>query len=58
LKDIQVKFKLKDDKIAEPETYLGADLTKMDNEHGDECWAMSSDSYFAAMVKNVEEMGY
>lgn len=53
-----MKFKLKDDKIAEPETYLGADLTKMDNEHGDECWAMSSDSYFAAMVKNVEEMGY
>jgi Reverse transcriptase (RNA-dependent DNA polymerase). len=56
LKGIQMKYKLKGDKMAEPETYLGAQLSKMDNEQqGDECWTMSSDSYCAAMVKNVEE---
>ena len=55
LKQIQAKFKLKDDKMEEPELYLGAELSKMDNEHGDECWAMSSDKYCASMVKNVEE---
>ena len=55
MKGIQMKFKLKDDKIEEPDTYLGAELSKMDNEQGDLCWAMSSDKYCAAMVKNVEE---
>jgi len=37
-------FKLKDDKMEEPEMYLGADLSKMNNEDGDECWAMSSEN--------------
>ena len=55
MKGIQSKFKLKDDKMEKPDTYLGADLSSMDNEHGFECWAMSSDKYCAAMIKNVEE---
>ena len=55
LSSIQLKFKLKDDKMEEPEMYLGADISKMDNKNGDECWAMLSDKYCAAMVKNVEE---
>ena len=55
LSGVQLKFKPKDDKMEEPETYLGADLSKMNNKDGDECWAMSSDKYCAAMVKNVEE---
>ena len=55
LKQIQAKFKLKDDKMDPPDTYLGGDLSKMDNIQGEECWAMSSDRYCAAMVNNVEE---
>ena len=49
------KFKLKNDKMDEPEMYLGAELSKMDNEDGDTCWSMSSDKYCSAMVANVEE---
>ena len=42
MKSIQTKFKLKDDKTEEPEVYLGADMSQMDNVHGDLCWAISS----------------
>jgi hypothetical protein len=56
LQGIASKFKLKDDKMAEPDVYLGAEISKMDNEQGHECWAMSSDKYCAAMVKNVEDV--
>ena len=55
LKGIQKKFKLKNDKMEVPKMYLGASLSKMDNENGDECWAMSSNDYCAAMVKTVED---
>ena len=55
MKGIQSKFKLKDDKMEEPDVYLGAELSHMDNEQGDLCWAMSSEKYCIAMVKNVEE---
>ena len=41
--------------MEEPDNYLGADMSQMDNEHGDLCWAMSSDKYCQALVKNVEE---
>ena len=54
MKSIQTKFKLKDDKTEKPEVYLGADMSKMDNVHGYKCWAMSSDKYCNALVKNVE----
>ena len=53
---IQRKFKLKDDKFEEPSNYLGAELSIMDNEYGDQCWAMSSDKYCEALVTNVEEV--
>ena len=56
MKQVQSKFKLKDDKIEEPTNYLGADLSKMINEDGDECWAMSSEKYCTAAVSNVEEV--
>ena len=55
MKGIQSKFKLKDDKMEKPDVYLRADLFTIDNEQGDECWAISSDKYCADMVKNVEE---
>ena len=41
--------------MKKPDVYLGADLYTMDKDQGDKCWAMSSDKYCAAMVKNVEE---
>ena len=48
-------FNLKDDKMEKPDVYICADLSTMDNEKGYKCWAMSSDKYCAAMVKNVED---
>ena len=54
MKGIQSKFKFKNDKTEKPDVYLGADLYTMDKDQGDKCWAMSSDKYCAAMVKNVE----
>ena len=54
MKDIQAVFKLKDDKIEEPSTYLGAALSKMQTRDGGTCWTMSSDPYCTAAVKNVE----
>ena len=39
----------------EPDMYLGAELSKIDNVDGDECWSMSSDKYCVAFVANVEE---
>jgi hypothetical protein len=54
LKQIQTNFKFKDDKMEKPETYLGGDLSQMNNVEGNPCWAMSSDKYCAAMVKNIE----
>ena len=34
---IQSKFKLKDDKMEPPNTYLGATISKMDNIYRDSC---------------------
>ena len=56
LKGVQIKFKLKEDKMEPPEVYLGAGMTQMENIDGDLCWAMSSDKYCDAMVQNVEEV--
>ena len=54
MKVIQAKFKLKGDKIDGPAISLGADLSKMTNVYGQECWAMSSDKCCTAAVTNVE----
>ena len=50
----QYLFKLKNDKIEEPSVYLGAQISKMENSDGQECWVMSADTYCAAMVQNIE----
>ena len=47
-------FKIKDDKIEEPETYLGAGLSKMTTANGTEYWSMSSEAYCKAAVINVD----
>ena len=54
IKGIQRSFKLKDDNIEEPETYLGARLSKMTAANGTKCWSMSSEAYCKAAVTNVE----
>ena len=55
MKGIQRTFKLKDDKIDEPEDCLGATLEKMILSDGSEFCSMSSAKYIKAAVKNVEE---
>ena len=51
----QVLFKFKDDKIAHPEVYLGAQLDTM-TVNGFEGWTMSSQKYIKAPIDNVEEV--
>jgi hypothetical protein len=55
MRRIQEDFKLKDDKIAEPDVYLGATIAKMSLDNGKTCWTMSSEQYVKAAVTNVEE---
>ena len=52
---IKAKFKIKDDKIEEPEMYLGATMEKITLASGQTCWSMNSDQYVKAAVTNVEE---
>ena len=54
MKGIQSCFKLKDNNIEEPETYLGAGLLKMKTANGTECWSMLLEAYYEAAVTNVE----
>lgn len=54
MRGLQSVFKLKEDKIAEPDIYLGAQLGRM-NMEGHECWTMSAEKYVLASVLNVEE---
>ncbi|KAI2506386.1 Reverse transcriptase (RNA-dependent DNA polymerase) [Fragilaria crotonensis] len=50
---IQGTFKLKDDKIEKPETYLGAQLKEM-NIGGRMCWTMNCEQYVKSAIANVE----
>lgn len=54
MKQLQTKFKFKNDKIAPPENYLGASVKKK-NVDGYEMWSISSYEYVKAAVKNVQE---
>ena len=54
MKGITAKFKLKGDKIEEPDMYLGEELPKTKNVDGQDCWYISSDKYCTAAVTNVE----
>jgi Reverse transcriptase (RNA-dependent DNA polymerase) len=54
MEELQTVFKLKDDKVEAPDIYLGAKLEhKVLN--GCPMWTMTSDSYVATAVKNLEE---
>ena len=54
-KGIHHKFRLKDDKIVEPENYLGNVLSNMITANGRECWSMSPEKYCKAAVLNAEQ---
>lgn len=51
---VQDKFQLKNNKVAPPETYLGAQ-TQQRTVTGQDCWCMASSSYVGAMIKRVQE---
>jgi hypothetical protein len=54
MNQIQEKFKLKNDKVAPPDDYLGAVLKLVKNDRGEFVWSQSSDKYVKASVENVE----
>lgn len=54
MKQIQAKFKLKNDAYLPPTDYLGAGIGRMTTANGTECWTQSADKYLAESVKNVE----
>jgi hypothetical protein len=53
LQGLQAVFKLKDDKVEEPSTYLGAQLGTMVVD-GVECWTMLAEMHVVASAHNVE----
>jgi hypothetical protein len=55
MKSIQGKFKLKGDKYTPSTDYLGAQLSRMTNANGTQCWTQSSDKCVEESVKTVEE---
>jgi hypothetical protein len=54
LEEVRSTFKFKNDKIESPAYYLGAKLQKKPI-NGLECWTITSQDYFEAAVKKVEE---
>ena len=55
MQGIQATFKLKDDKIEKPASYLGAQIGQKVID-GVECWTMSSEQHISAALANVEEV--
>ena len=55
IKRIQEYFKLKEENIEPPDTYIGATLDTMKLDSGKYCWTMSPEQYVKAVVTNVEE---
>lgn len=58
MKRLSDTYKLKDGSVKEPDTYLGADISKYSVTHGStvtECYSMSSDSYIKRALQVVED---
>ena len=55
MEQIKEMYRLKDGSIAEPENYLGAQLSKFQTKEGDDVWAMSGRTYVKNAVKDLEE---
>lgn len=54
MRQIQERFKFKNDKIEDPDGYLGAKIAKRQLD-GKDIWTMTSSEYVAAAIKTVEE---
>ena len=54
MKGVQSKFKIKNDKMEEPDIHLGVELSNMDNDSRYKFWDMSSEKYCNAMVNNFD----
>ena len=52
--ELDQHFLLKPSSIGEPKIYLGADVKKYEIRTDEWVWAMSSDTYVKAQIKNVE----
>ena len=52
--ELKRTFKLKDDKVEEPDMYLGARV-KFKEMNGTECWTMTSTDYVKTAIANLEE---
>jgi hypothetical protein len=52
MNQIQEKFKLKNDKVAPPDDYLGAVLKLVKNDRGEFVWSQSSDKYVEERASN------
>ena len=50
MKWVQSKFKFNNYNREEPDIYLGMELSKMDNDHREKCWYMSSEKYCTTVV--------
>eukprot|EP00980_Cylindrotheca_fusiformis_P019105 scaffold6452_cov132-Cylindrotheca_fusiformis.AAC.1 len=55
IEGIKAVFKLKDDKAAIPEMYLGAGVNHVKTSNGTPCWALSSEKYLKTAIANIEE---
>ena len=56
MKELASLYRLKDDKVAPPDKYLGANIDRFQCQDGRVVWAMSSEEYVKNMVKNVEKI--
>lgn len=54
LEEVKERFKLKNDEIKPPDTYLGANLAEKEI-NGTKCWTMTSADYVNAAIKNIED---
>ena len=53
MKGMWSKFKLKGEKIEEPDMYLSADFSNMNNVYSQECWDLYFKQYCTSAVTNV-----
>ena len=52
--DLSNRYRLKEDSIGRPNIYLGMNISKRSIGEGEDLWAMSSQKYLTAAIKNVE----
>ena len=56
MEDIGKSFTIKDSKYGPPETYLGANIEKVQLDDGLNAWSMHSRHYVRNLIKTVEDL--